>query len=62
MCANLGGDTDTIGAMATAVCGGAGGMEKIPAAYVELICSANRVDMEPYAEALLKKRGCIKDV
>lgn len=62
MCANLGGDTDTIGAMATAVCGGAGGMEKIPAAYVELIRSANRVDMEPYAEALLKKRGCIKDV
>ena len=28
LCANLGGDTDTIGAMATAICGAAQGMEK----------------------------------
>lgn len=62
MCANLGGDTDTIGAMATAVCGGAQGMEQIPVEYVELIRSANKVDMEPYAEAILKNRGYIKDV
>lgn len=59
MCANLGGDTDTIGAMATAVCGGGSGIEGIPAEYVEVIQKANSIDMEPYAEAILKKRGTL---
>ena len=61
MCANLGGDTDTIGAMATAICGGGGGMEHIPAEYIEVIQNANGVDMQPYAEAILKKRGKIAE-
>ncbi len=59
MCANLGGDTDTIGAMATAICGGAAGIERIPAEYIGMIQKANRIDMRPYAEAILEKRGKI---
>lgn len=57
LCANLGGDTDTIGAMAVAVCGGASGIQGIPAEDIELIQKANQIDMEPYAEAILRKRG-----
>lgn len=59
MCANLGGDTDTIGAMATAICGGGNGVEAIPTEYVEVIRKANSIDMGPYAEAILKKRGTL---
>ena len=57
MCANLGGDTDTIGAMAPAICGGAQGMEGIPTDYIETIKRANHIDMESYANAILEKRG-----
>ena len=57
MCANLGGDTDTIGAMATAVCGGAKGFRAIPKAYVEQIDVANEADLNRYAEAIAAKRG-----
>ncbi|MDO4313395.1 MAG: ADP-ribosylglycohydrolase family protein [Eubacteriales bacterium] len=59
MCANLGGDTDTIGAMATAICGGAHGAEAIPTDYTDMIKKANGVSMEPYAEAILKRRGTL---
>lgn len=59
MCANLGGDTDTIGAMATAICGGSSGIQGIPADYIEVIQKANSIDMEPYADAILKKRGTL---
>lgn len=57
LCANLGGDTDTIGAMATAICGGAEGIKGIPKEYIEVIKKANHIDFEPYAEEILKKRG-----
>ena len=57
LCANLGGDTDTIGAMATAICGGAFGVKGIPAEYRKMIIRANKVDMLPYARAILEKRG-----
>lgn len=59
MCANLGGDTDTIGAMATAICGGANGIQGIPEEYIEVIRKANSIDMEPYADAIIKKRGTL---
>ena len=59
MCANLGGDTDTIGAMATAICGGGHGIEANPKDYVEMIQRANAIDMESYADAILKKRGIL---
>ncbi len=57
LCANLGGDTDTIGAMATAVCGGAQGFRAIPEAYVEQINKANEADLKRYAEVIAEKRG-----
>ena len=59
LCANLGGDTDTIGAMAAAICGGASGIGRIPGSYVDKIRQANGVDLEKYADALAKKRGKI---
>lgn len=57
LCANLGGDTDTIGAMATAICGGAHGMDGILPEDIQLIQEANGVDFEPYAEIIKEKRG-----
>lgn len=57
LCANLGGDTDTIGAMATAICGGAHGTAGIPDTYMEKIRQANEVDLEKYAAILAERRG-----
>lgn len=59
-CTNLGGDTDTIGAMACAIAGGVRGVAGIPAADVALIQKANHVDFEKYADAILEKRGCVR--
>lgn len=56
MCANLGGDTDTIGAMATAICGGAKGIEGFEKEDIELINQANSVDFTPYAQAIITGR------
>lgn len=41
MCANLGGDTDTIGAMATAICGAKQGAKSIPDSWRALIDRRN---------------------
>lgn len=57
LCANLGGDTDTIGAMATAICGGINGILGISPQDIDLINAANNVDFKPYAEAINRKRG-----
>lgn len=57
MCANLGGDTDTIGAMATAICGGICGMDGIPGDYIKKINEANQVNLIEYAKKILEKRG-----
>ncbi len=52
LCANLGGDTDTIGAMATAICGALHGINAIdPALKVELD-AVNQLDFNRYATAL----------
>lgn len=59
LCANLGGDTDTIGAMAAAICGGVNGMSGIPREDIRLIQEANQIDFEPYADRILKKRGVL---
>jgi ADP-ribosylglycohydrolase len=59
LCANLGGDTDTIGAMATAICGGAHGLAAIPPEYVQKIREANGVELEKYVEAIAEKRGIL---
>ncbi len=55
-CANYGGDTDTIGAMASAICGGAKGARGIPEAYINVIKKANQADFEPYIDALFQHR------
>lgn len=57
MCANLGGDTDTIGAMACAICGGIKGMSGIDEDDIRLINEANNIDFMPYAVAMAEKRG-----
>ncbi|MCD8241577.1 MAG: ADP-ribosylglycohydrolase family protein [Lachnospiraceae bacterium] len=57
LCANLGGDTDTIGAMATAICGGVSGIRGIPEGYIRLIQQVNHVDFTPYAEKMMERRG-----
>lgn len=57
LCANLGGDTDTIGAMAAAICGGVKGMDGIPKEDIRLIQEVNKVDFTPYAEKIMEKRG-----
>lgn len=57
LCANLGGDTDTIGAMATAICGAVNGINNIPEKAVKLLKEANHIDFNFYAEEILKRRG-----
>ena len=57
LCANLGGDTDTIGAMASAICGGVNGVSGIPKEDIRLIQGANQIDFAPYADRIMKERG-----
>lgn len=57
LCANLGGDTDTIGAMAGAICGAIHGVRGIPADDILLMDTANDVDFLKYADALCDARG-----
>ena len=56
MCANLGGDTDTIGAMATAICGAFRGADAIKPEYIETLQKQNDADFDGYIEILLKGR------
>ncbi|HIF9168426.1 TPA: ADP-ribosylglycohydrolase family protein [Photobacterium damselae] len=56
LAANLGGDTDTIGAMATAICGAIHGINRISNDTVNQINRANRIDFTPYAAALCQFR------
>ncbi len=59
-CTNLGGDTDTIGAMACAIAGGVKGIKDIPREDIILIEEANQVDFTTYAEILEVKRGHVR--
>ncbi|WP_313667982.1 ADP-ribosylglycohydrolase family protein [Atlantibacter sp.] len=56
LCANLGGDTDTIGAMATAICGALHGIEGIDSALKRELDEVNQLDFRRYSEALLRYR------
>lgn len=61
MCANLGGDTDTIGAMATAICGAFVGYSNIKEEYTDLLRSQNpEVDFDGYVEMLVNGRELLK--
>jgi len=55
LCANLGGDTDTIGAMATAICGAKGGASSIDDDWKKLIDTKNpQHHFNDYADKMLK--------
>ncbi|MBU5267442.1 ADP-ribosylglycohydrolase family protein [Virgibacillus proomii] len=56
LAANLGGDTDTIGAMATAICGAKQGADEMDPSYLQTINDNNKVDFNHYAQALLHYR------
>ncbi len=56
-CANLGGDTDTIGAMAVAICGAKVGIEKFEPNLIKTLNESNDVDFTKYADSLLQHRG-----
>ena len=53
---NLGGDTDTIGAMATAICGALHGVQAIDLALKNELDAVNRLDFGLYCEKLLHFR------
>lgn len=57
LCANLGGDTDTIGAMATAICGAINGIDAFNPHYLSTINECNELRLDWYAEQLLKLRA-----
>lgn len=56
LCANLGGDTDTIGAMATAICGALQGVSAINPAWKQELDTINQLDFNRYATALARLR------
>lgn len=56
MCANLGGDTDTIGAMAVAICGARGGFGSILRDRADLIERVNHMNFDDLVAKVLKSR------
>ena len=56
LCANLGGDTDTIGAMATAICGALNGINTINAKLKQQLDNKNQLDFDEYARKFLALR------
>ncbi|MCC6497600.1 MAG: ADP-ribosylglycohydrolase family protein [Propionibacteriaceae bacterium] len=57
LAASVGGDCDTIAAMAGAIAGACAGSQGFPAAAVRQLEAANRLDLRGLAEALLALRG-----
>lgn len=56
LCANLGGDTDTIGAMATTICGALQGIGAINPVWKQELDTVNQLDFSRYATALARLR------
>ena len=56
LCANLGGDTDTIGAMATAICGAISGVEAFKPYYMDTINERNDLNLDRYVDQLAQLR------
>jgi ADP-ribosylglycohydrolase len=52
----LGGDTDTIAAMAGAMVGACTGLSRLPADAVRKVREVNKLDLEPIARGLLDLR------
>lgn len=60
LCANLAGDTDTIGAMSTAICGAFTGVDGIKPEYIETLQKQNEVDFESYLHILMEGRNRLR--
>lgn len=60
ICANMGGDTDTIGAMATAICGAFKGVDSIKTEYIETLQKQNDIDFDAYIDILIEGRKILK--
>ncbi|WP_329114566.1 ADP-ribosylglycohydrolase family protein [Streptomyces sp. NBC_01465] len=56
MAANLGGDSDTIGAVAGAIAGSVRGLEALPADAVQTLRTVNHLELEPVTAQLLALR------
>jgi ADP-ribosylglycohydrolase len=56
LAARLGGDSDTVGAMAVAMVGACTGVSALPADAVETVRWVNRLDVEPLVDGLLDLR------
>ncbi|NOH31216.1 ADP-ribosylglycohydrolase family protein [Vibrio mediterranei] len=56
LAANLGGDTDTIGAMACAICGALNGSLVFPKEDIDLLVNANQISFTEYAETIMTIR------
>lgn len=56
LCANLGGDTDTIGAMAVAICGALHGIDGIDSQLKAELDAANALDFTRYSSAFVQFR------
>lgn len=56
LAANLGGDTDTIGAMACGICGGFSGIQAFPLTYIQLINQENDFDLFRIVQELWRYR------
>lgn len=54
--ANIGDDTDTIGAIAVGMAGACRGLSAFPKDSVEQVCTANGLDLEPVVRGLLAQR------
>lgn len=55
--ANIGDDTDTIGAIATGMAGACAGFSAMPKDKIVQVCTANGLDLAPIAKALLDLRA-----
>lgn len=60
LCANLAGDTDTIGAMATSICGAYVGLNNISSDYIKTLENENDINFTDYVDILLKGRDFLK--
>lgn len=58
--ANLGGDTDTIGAMATALCGAFVGINQFKPDYIHTLRVQNNIDFDKYIEILMNGRDKLR--
>jgi ADP-ribosylglycohydrolase/sugar/nucleoside kinase (ribokinase family) len=50
---NLRGDTDTVAAMAGAICGAFAGADALPAEWVACVCATNTLDVDHWAQRLI---------